>query len=101
MTTTPDRIWVTPGPEKCNWIGDAYSAPDPDYDAPQIEYVRGGWQPIATAPKDGTYVLVFVDCWHDVASWGPGIKAWLNAYGDHTMKPSHWMPLPAAPEESA
>jgi hypothetical protein len=40
MTTTPDRIWVTPRDEECNWIGDAYSAPDPDYDAPQIEYVR-------------------------------------------------------------
>ncbi len=54
------------------------------------------WQPIETAPRDGTYILVFVDVWHDVASWEAGL--WLNTYGDHSMNPTHWMPLPAPPK---
>jgi hypothetical protein len=79
------------------------------------------WQPIATAPKDGTAVLVIQDTWtgldsgraekcmsHNtyVAEWWPGERngagAWIcymDAKQDPEcpVKPTHWMPLPDAP----
>lgn len=58
-----------------------------------------GWQPIATAPKDGR-ILVFggrftePDCvWSDGDWWRYCIKR-----GDLlTSLPTHWMPLPSPP----
>jgi hypothetical protein len=72
------------------------------------------WQPIETAPKDGTYVLTvvagYVPCvyrWHEyngVAKFGPDAEDF--AEEDHFIKmwdevlysPTHWMPLPEAPK---
>lgn len=71
------------------------------------------WQPIATAPKDGTRV----DLWgrnllrYDKAglrivnvAWGPVIDwfgherdDWQHGWGE-SFEPTHWMPLPPAPE---
>jgi len=68
------------------------------------EPASGKWQPINTAPKDGTWVLTFsapwavapaVLRWHGDRWWDdeverPGvIEAWW---------PTHWMPLPNPPE---
>ncbi len=67
----------------------------------------GEWQPIATAPKDGTRVLVccpgatepFVAHWqvHTAATWGIG-NTWRDDADCTVAEPTHWMPLPAAPE---
>ena len=58
------------------------------------------WQPIATAPKDGSYVLVYDP---DVGfpytcTWEYG--EWTEASGEQymTFKPTHWMPLPEPPK---
>lgn len=63
------------------------------------------WQPIATAPKDGTFILAY---WseeeyphefvsrHDVVEWMGG--CWCMSDGDDVIDPTHWMPLPPAPE---
>lgn len=67
-----------------------------------------GWQPIETAPRDGTSILTFpnyhvthyeadpAECFTGpgwVASWDDG----LDAYITMCKEPTHWMPLPPAP----
>jgi hypothetical protein len=55
------------------------------------------WRPIGTAPVDGTEVLVWDKAgFADVAYWNVLSLSWSN--GDHTLKPTHWMPLPEAPK---
>jgi len=61
------------------------------------------WQPIETAPKDGTEVLIFVSSFmHPAfivsAFWDDGL--WWDIH-DHGYNPdyvNHWMPLPPAPD---
>ena len=67
------------------------------------------WQPIETAPKDGTPVLLWPfapqDFW---AGYAPqevclGFNAldegWFNPEQRCAFEPTHWMPLPAPPHE--
>lgn len=56
------------------------------------------WQKIETAPKDGSYCLVWVVYpWHggrhEIACWDG--QGWDNGDGP----PTHWMPLPEAPTD--
>ena len=81
------------------------------------------WQPIETAPRDGTAVLIWSDLWRPtcvaVTWWvlnlptGKMIESAKSAFpkdviqvkdgwtdgrgGRVSFEPSHWMPLPAAP----
>ena len=61
------------------------------------------WQPIETAPKDGTWILLtevlegqmitghpFILYWDDRWGWG-------DIYGKRDVNPTHWMPLPDPP----
>ena len=87
------------------------------------------WQPIETAPKDGTEVLLFTTChgacqaWFFEGSWSEGTSdspreydgdCWVccddafqievEIYNDHPEctnhgTATHWMPLPEPPEE--
>jgi hypothetical protein len=65
------------------------------------------WQPIETAPKDGTLVDLWIsskvdegvgqrvsDCFCDGVRWHDGC-AFVE---DEWYRPTHWMPLPTAPE---
>jgi hypothetical protein len=61
-----------------------------------------GWQPIETAPRDGTYVLgygphetrgFYIDAIHHYQELGWTVK-WMSGYGE----PTHWMPLPEPPQ---
>lgn len=80
------------------------------------------WQPIETAPKDGTEVLVFVDCatvpiirlasWDDGEEWeeygatsredATGWWSYENSVSaeklEGAVEPTHWMPAPEPPE---
>jgi|688.fasta_scaffold191249_7 hypothetical protein len=72
------------------------------------------WQPIETAPKDGTRIIVgkesgYVMAWASSAYWfnrepcrhSPACKpgthvGWTDGF-DTLSAPTHWMPLPAPP----
>lgn len=55
------------------------------------------WQPIETAPKDGTSVLVYEGGHQAVVFWLGGSAGWSD--GEHVkLSPTHWMPLPPEPE---
>lgn len=70
------------------------------------------WQPIETAPKDGTEVLLFFVSdvpWQAsskgicIGFWGDdGSNAWYAFESDSNAlgNPTHWMPLPPPPEGS-
>ncbi len=59
------------------------------------------WQTIDTAPKDGTYVLVYRPNWAEailVGYSGPNYPGeWQTAEGI-PIRPTHWMPLPEPPK---
>lgn len=63
------------------------------------------WRPIETAPKDGTWVLVFCPrvgrrCHVEVANWRHGY--FMTQHGSYpltTGSVTHWMPLPEPPKE--
>ncbi len=67
------------------------------------------WQPIETAPKDGTDVLIG---WFElpgqksmtIVFWHSFRKAWCNTWtlfsANAVSQPTHWMPLPEPPQET-
>lgn len=54
-----------------------------------------GWQPIETAPRDGSLVLVAFDRYPDFARWNKRTDHWETMVRNIT--PTHWMPLPEVP----
>ena len=55
------------------------------------------WQPMGTAPRDGTRVMVFLTKYGPfTAHWD---SKWHVAGAQHfDVIPTHWMPLPAPPK---
>lgn len=61
---------------------------------------NGGWRPIETAPRDGTWVLAI---WSQSprtieAARVFGSGSWETGGEDGLRTPTHWMPLPSLPE---
>lgn len=69
------------------------------------------WQPIKTAPKDGTPILTFsTECVVSedfLVCWWSETKAERSGFGwcayevNHMLSPDFWMPLPPAPKGPA
>jgi hypothetical protein len=63
------------------------------------------WQPIETAPRDGTMIDVWAWPGERIpdVSWREEWGQWLHDDGNGLLScvPTHWMPLPAPPEQSA
>lgn len=69
------------------------------------------WQPIKTAPKDGTPILAYIPCpWDNESPSMCAVVEWkrmygrdavwvLSAYDAFRFNPTHWMPLPEPPLE--
>ena len=81
-----------------------------DRDRYQAEVERMGWQPIETAPKDGTQVLVgrFVkECPYGKNGrvradfWDAKRRGWTvwDRFNAQYWPPTHWQPLPPPPGE--
>lgn len=70
------------------------------------------WQPIETAPKDGTWILLYkeqeLSGIVQVDEWCPSIQTvkwaydrWCECSGYSAFAtPTHWMPLPKPPTET-
>lgn len=67
----------------------------------------GGWLPIESAPKDGTYILVYCGddfqavCYWSDSIWATKGGAWIydECRSDTVeLQPTHWQPLPPLPE---
>ncbi len=72
---------------------------------PEIVREFPGWQPIETAPKDGTNVLtsdgrhefsVAVAAFRTFHPNAEGPKCWRTYHG-HKLQPAYWMPVPPLP----
>lgn len=89
----------------------------------RAEIERRKWQPIKTAPRDGSDILVYLECatvpivhiafYRSAEEWEKsgkycggfdGIDDWLgwwsytiNSVGQQRILPTHWMPLPKPP----
>jgi hypothetical protein len=63
------------------------------------------WQPIDSAPKDGTPILIALGTRMDLARWRRQDQCWEGPDScAFSEQPTHWMPLPdppvsASPEE--
>lgn len=58
------------------------------------------WQPIDTAPRDGTWVLIAAQNLYPCdAQWAKGdyCEGWCDIGGFFSTQPTHWMPLPPCP----
>lgn len=70
-----------------------------------VALAGGGWQPIGTAPQDGTYLLAIAAGQRipAVIAWNIWNDAWADRPDPSTEarmvvhQPTHWMPLPEPP----
>ena len=60
------------------------------------------WQPMDTAPKDGTEILCYVGAGYIggvvVVNFDEGSSSWVD-WDNDTWTPLNWMPLPKPPEQ--
>jgi len=102
------HAWLNPGD-----LTEAYAAMRAVL-APLLDQARaegrreaGAWQPIETAPKDGTVILAWIPAHEgdkpEVAPvrWQSHVTGrWVHDASDWTLEapmPTHWQPLPAPP----
>lgn len=59
------------------------------------------WQPIETAPKDGTSILLFEppELGRFVGYWNTPRQAFAAVLSVKERQPTHWMPLPHPPRD--
>jgi hypothetical protein len=83
-----------------------HASPQPTSAAGQP--LNEAWLPISSAPKDGTSVLLWtargvIEGYFEYGSWEQQVcsASYDMAHAYIECKPTHWMPLPSAPKESA
>ena len=61
------------------------------------------WQPIETAPRDGTRILAWRPNWKEsqaVVYWNSDFQDWETCLGTVFHDCTKWMPLPPPPSET-
>ena len=61
------------------------------------------WQPIETAPRDGTTILVWRKYEYSYDHLRMGLDRYVDGiwrFSRRDMQPTHWMPLPDPPTET-
>ena len=119
MTTTEALTWIldlfgpefevdeeSPSQPYCNWC--SLSKP---HHRDSCQWVKSrsvvatlraipsqAWQPIASAPKDGTWILLYGGRWHhaEPGTWSIYSNCWQDEEGELTYV-THWMALPLPP----
>ncbi len=65
------------------------------------ERERDRWQPIETAPRDGTRILLRLSNGEVFSGWGTEEAGFQKFHADGTdigwLNPRHWQPLPSPP----
>lgn len=81
-----------------------YAIPINDFSALVQEsrrtYRASEWQPIETAPKDGTSILGYRDGFNRISVWWLFNNRWncdASYFSRPLLPPTHWMPFPAPP----
>jgi hypothetical protein len=109
MTEAPERIWVNLDDceDGCCPVEDGLDGDGKFFRAAtSTRYIRADlvpqWQPIETAPKDGTWVLVWSYSRVAVSFFCEKENEWCSDWQDYqehynNESPTHWMPLPAPP----
>lgn len=105
LLTDEDKEWLQDYGEKpkTEWLPLEYKM-----SLPQYADLADQWQPVETAPKNGTYIIVWqpntlepsqtIVCWDMYDEWWhccDGKNPEIRLRG---VNPTHWMPLPSAPE---
>jgi len=60
------------------------------------------WQPIETAPKDGSEILVckaYQDEVVELVGWNPILQAWLDRNAEPYRGATHWIAIPPIPSQ--
>lgn len=99
---TGNAICTAVSPDTAAWIAERLNL------AAKME--AQGWQPIDTAPRDGTDILLGCATWAraELGQWSPQTGAWFTDGGsyedgevangpDEVDSPTHWQPLPRNP----
>lgn len=76
-----------------------FASPVQELDLKRHKFLACGcqeWQPIETAPRDGTWLLLWDGGCRLIGHFYPPEGRWDNADGDE-LKPTHWTPLPEPP----
>lgn len=83
--------------EQQNYLGDAIL---PTLAAEELAEIRKRieWQPIETAPKDGSSIIAHGKRFNKMICWWNG-KSWRIVYSNILLKPTHWLPIPGPPKE--
>lgn len=122
MSDMPKEIWVINGADQA--VKEIWQ-PDNVWGDYMVKYIRADlvpqWQPIETAPKDGTVIQGWIEVYDadegrsENPYWIPKIRfnttewehksdaGWisLNLLSWRERKPTYWMPLPSEPTEDA
>jgi len=73
------------------------SKPEPEPEPEPVCFAK--WEPMETAPKDGTEVLLFALFDIGLCYWSDKMDSWTWGAGNRFNNPSHWMPLPEIPSK--